>query len=182
MARLAVGHSTMAVRQSYKLVMKVRFLLALPVILFLAWSPGLGSTIESYSPHVQRPPVGPLIEPTVVPNGWRFSWEIVAEGFATYFGPYFSTGEHKTATGTVYRPDAGIVALPKELFQEWKGYQVRVTNLENGASWMLSVQDTGEGLGWPYVADLPDKIFEDYFQVPLSKGIFPVRIEVGIVR
>lgn len=110
----------------------------------------------------------------------RFHWVVVAEGKATHYGDYFSTGEHFTITGYRYHRDAGIVALPRDLYKKYQHYELKITNLDNGIAWMLRVEDTGLMAG-DYVADLPDATFE-LFGVNRDKGVFPCRIEVGVVK
>ncbi len=53
----------------------------------------------------------------------------IGTGVATFYGPHFTEGM-TTRGGRPYHPDAQIVAVPLELYDELVGEQVKVTNME----------------------------------------------------
>jgi len=84
----------------------------------------------------------------------------------SFYGPYYSVGEHLNADGSPYSPDGLTIAAPPNLY--WLlGRTVVVT--VNGRSLMLKVADKCPGCP-PAQLDLPDNVWASFGQ-PFSRGI-----------
>ncbi len=101
----------------------------------------------------------------------------IGTGVATFYGPHFTEGM-TTRGGRPYHPDAQIVAVPLELYDELVGEQVKVTNMETGKQMWLEVADSGSGLNMECnLVDLPDQTWLELSGKSHSAGIFQVRLE-----
>lgn len=91
------------------------------------------------------------------------------QGQASWYGPGFFG--NKTANGEIYRPGTMTAAHPSLPF----GTRVRVTNLNNGRSTVVRINDRGPYVGGRII-DLSETAAESIGMK--SSGVAPVKIQI----
>ena len=104
-----------------------------------------------------------------VPKSYKIPLARVYYGQASWYGPGFSG--NRTASGSIFRPNAMTAAHRSLPF----GTRVRVTNLNNGRSQIVTIDDRG-----PFVGGRIIDLSEGAARVlgMKSSGVATVRVEV----
>jgi rare lipoprotein A len=113
-----------------------------------------------------EPPLGPSLPPVVIASATPVK---VSQGTASWYGPGFYG--NRTASGEVLRPGTLTAAHRSLPF----GTRVRVTNLHNGRSAVVRINDRGPFHG-SRVIDLAHGAASELGVT--ASGLAPVRLEV----
>lgn len=122
-----------------------------------------------FNDDLLRPTVSPVRIASTVAMASSQQVSRVIEGTASWYGPGFFG--NRTANGEVYRPGTLTAAHRSLPF----GTMVRVTNLNNGRSTVVRINDRGPFVG-NRVIDLGHGAAQQVGLV--SSGVAPVRLEV----
>ncbi|HAL62111.1 MAG TPA: hypothetical protein DCP08_06865 [Chloroflexi bacterium] len=104
------------------------------------------------------------------------SCQPIAWGKITYYDCSSHCGKI-TRSGEPYDPASFTIAVDDDLWEEWAGELVRVTNLETGNALILRVNDTGYLSENGVAGDLPESVWSLISGRPLSEGVFQGLIE-----
>lgn len=122
-----------------------------------------------FNDDLLRPTVSPVRLASTVAMAPSQQVSKVIEGTASWYGPGFFG--NRTASGEIYRPGTLTAAHRSLPF----GTRVRVTNLNNGRSAVVRINDRGPFVG-SRVIDLGHGAAQQVGLV--SSGVAPVRLEV----